>query len=176
MQIVDSADMIFLTELRLQLKTPAASGVINLQLNRFTICYMTKPNEINLNRILFHVLSGIIQIIFFVMTHDRVVNFFRSRYDRTPRGGVGWGIAVQLTLYIFIALILLQHVFIYTSKNKSLLITICASVIFLLINPPLPGNYPYRAANITFVGILSFFMIFLFEYMSKLILKKKTTV
>ena len=87
-------------------------------------------------------------VLSFMMLHEVAV-MVAADHDRSVRGGVGWGITVQLALYLFVAWVLVQNVAALRWPSRRLHLFLAAWLTFavlltLLANPSGPWAHPYR--------------------------------
>lgn len=87
-------------------------------------------------------------VLSFMMLHEVAV-MVAADHGRSVRGGVGWGITVQLALYLFGAWVLVQNVAALRWPSRRLHLFLAAWLTFavlltLLANPFGPWAHPYR--------------------------------
>ncbi|QKE64854.1 hypothetical protein HNE05_16350 [Aquipseudomonas campi] len=93
-------------------------------------------------------------ILLFVYLHETAVSMAVAR-GRTLRGGVSWGITVQLALYVFAFLTLLQNAAALRWPARRMSLAVLAWLVFavlftLLGNPFGSWAHPYRWALLMF--------------------------
>jgi len=93
-------------------------------------------------------------VLLFVYLHDAAVSIAASR-GRTLRGGVNWGITVQIALYVFVFLSLLQNAAALRWPARRIRLAVLAWLAFavlltLLGNPFASWAHPYRWALLMF--------------------------
>jgi hypothetical protein len=87
-------------------------------------------------------------VLSFRVLHDAAVTV-ATDHGRNLRGGVGWGITVQLAFYLFGAWVLLQNVAVLRWPTRRLHLFLAVWLAFavlltLLANPIGPWSHPYR--------------------------------
>lgn len=93
-------------------------------------------------------------ILLFAYLHETAVSMAVAR-GRTLRGGVSWGITVQLAWYVFVFLTLLQNVAALRWPARRMRLAVLAWLVFavlftLLGNPFGSWAHPYRWALLMF--------------------------
>lgn len=99
-------------------------------------------------------------VLLFVYLHETAVSMAASR-GLSLRGGISWGIALHLALYVFVALSVLQNAAAVRWPYRRIRVAVLVWLIFagfltLLANPFAPWAHPYRWALLLFCSTAGF--------------------
>lgn len=116
----------------------------------------------------FYILVPIIQIVFFIFSYD-LTNYAAHKMKLVYSRGVAWGINSTMYAVYYVLIVMLLAVLSYLMDKKVLLLTVIASIVFALIVMPVLDSYPYRGGLLILLGIMGFFMnyLFLLKYKAK---------